>query len=199
MRRRPSKPGPLAARAPRVHRATGLVRPNYTAQAVEKLRPRIEADDEGALLSALQACLYAGVAPLSPWLVEKLVPFVDRLMLGGASNVHSHKQLAVQRRNQRLRAFVVHRVLQLDAEGEQPRRARFARVAEELRAHHARDPKGGDGKATSAKVETIFDQSESRVFEKFFKALKRPPSEKFREHQRFVRLHRIMAFRAQKR
>jgi hypothetical protein len=154
-----------------------LVRPNYTARAVEKLREQVEAGDARATIAAVNACLHAAVLP-PLWLTEKYIAPVNKWLSFEAATLdeafgiqRGHEQAEVQQRNARLRPFVVYRVLKLRAEGVKPRRAVFAKVAEELRARV-----DGDSESTGAKVEAIYGEPASQDWEKFFEAIRRPPS-----------------------
>jgi hypothetical protein len=148
-----------------------LERPNYTAKAVEKLRKRVEDGDMVAIMTAVNACLSAAVLP-PLWLTEKYIPHSNKIISSLRASEHGRPE--VQLRNARLRPFIVYRVQQLTAEGMKDPRARFTKVAEELRARP-----DGDSESTSAKVEAIYKEtSESRGWKNFFKAIGgRPPKE----------------------
>jgi len=169
---------------------------DFTKAAVEKLRGRVETGDGYAVLTVIVACLRAGAHP-PLWATEAFLQRYDtwdrtfqKRTLDDAFDVsarHTNKHLEVQRRNARLRPFIVWRVLQLSAAEvkpvaeDKPSRAVFAKVAEELRNHP-----DGDGSIKGNVVESIFyergrtvdgiyQESASKAWKRFFKALERMP------------------------
>jgi hypothetical protein len=163
--------------APRVRVTTERYR-HLTLIAVEKLREEVEIGNGYAALAVVTLCLRGGALPPF-WAVA---PFLHRYdtwdvtyreqTLDDAFGVRrKNKHFKVQRRNARLRPFIVGRVLQLSAEGVKPIEAAFAKVLKELRKHP-----DNDGSISSwHTIKGIYYEAASKSWRRFFKALERIP------------------------
>jgi hypothetical protein len=152
---------------------------------VEELRRQFEKErgEPEALLHAIDYCARAGI-PMPEWLAQAWADRFENWVLFRVNTLdkafdvqREGKQLKVQRRNARLRPFIVSRVLQLSAEGVRPIKKAFDRVAAEI-------IDDGDESISGSTVREIYYERASNGWRRFFKVLARMPNEPPGQHSR---------------